>query len=49
MVFQVLVRERVPLNLQMAGVLRIGGTNFLHSWATDSIWLECAELLIIKL
>ena len=27
-------------------VLRIGGTDFLHCWATDSIRLECAESLI---
>ena len=27
-------------------VLRIGGTDFLHCWVTDSIWLELAESLI---
>ena len=29
-------------------VLRIGGIDFLHCWLADSIWLECAELLITK-
>ena len=24
----------------------IGGTDFLHFWVADSIWLECAESLI---
>ena len=31
MVFQAWVYERVPLNLQMAGILRMSGTNFHHS------------------
>ena len=47
MVFQAWAHERVPLNLQWL-VLRIGGTNFLHCWLTDSIWLERAESLITK-
>ena len=25
-----------------------GGADFLHCWVTDSIWLECAGLLITK-
>ena len=39
--------ERAPLNLQWL-VLRIGGTNFLHCWLVDFVWLECAESLITK-
>ena len=42
--------ERVPLNSQWL-VLRIGGADFLHCWATDStesISLEHAESLITK-
>ena len=27
-------------------VLRIGGTDFIHCWVVDSIWLERAESLI---
>ena len=47
MVFRVWAYKRVPLNSQWL-VLRIGGTNFLHCWVADSIWLERAELLITK-
>ena len=47
MVFRVWADKRVPLNLQWL-VLRIGGANFLHCWATDSISLERAESLITK-
>ena len=32
------VHERVPLNSQWL-VLRIGGTNLLHCWVTDSIYI----------
>ena len=39
MVFQAWVHEQAPLNLQWL-VLRIGGTDFLHCWDADSIWLE---------
>ena len=35
----------VPLNSQWL-VLRIGGTDFLHCWVANSIWLEGAESLI---
>ena len=35
----------VPLNSHWL-VLRIGGANFLHCWAANSIWLERAESLI---
>ena len=51
MVFRIWAHERVPLSSQWL-VLRIGGTNFLHCWITDSIWitdfiwLERAESLI---
>ena len=48
MVFRAWAHERVPLNSQQL-VLRIGGTDFLHCWATDSISLEGAESLIIEL
>ena len=47
MVFQAWAHERVPLNSHWL-VLRIGGADFLHCWATDSIWLERAESLITK-
>ena len=47
MVFRAWVHERVPLNLQWL-VLEIGGTDFLHCWVADSIWLERAESLITK-
>ena len=36
-----------PLNSQWL-VLRIGGTDFLHCWLTDSISLERAKSLITK-
>ena len=36
------------IKLAMAGILRIGGADFLHCWVANSIWLECAESLIIK-
>ena len=39
------MHERVPLNSQWL-LLRIGGTDFLHCWVTDSISLERAESLI---
>ena len=42
MVFRVWAHERAPLNLQWL-VLRIGGADFLHCWAANSIWLERAE------
>ena len=45
--FRVWAHEWVPLNSQWL-ILRIGGTDFLHCWVTDSISLECAESLIIK-
>ena len=45
--FRAWVHEWVALNSQWL-VLRIGGADFLHSWAANSIWLECAELLITK-
>ena len=45
MVFRAWAHERVPLNLQWL-VLKIGGTDFLHSWVADFIWLERAESLI---
>ena len=44
MVFRAWAHERVPLNSQWL-VLKIGGTNFLHCWVADSIWLERAECL----
>ena len=47
MVFQVWAHEQVRLNLQWL-VLRMGGTDFLHCWVTDSIWSECAESLILS-
>ena len=47
MVFRVWAHERVPLNSQWL-VLRIGGTDFLHCWVADSIWLQRAESLITK-
>ena len=47
MVFRAWAHERVPLNSQRL-VLRIGGADFLHCWATDSISLERAESLITK-
>ena len=47
MVFRVWAHERVPLDLHWL-VLRIGGTDFLHCWVTDSILLERAESLITK-
>ena len=47
MVFQVWAHEQAPLNLQWL-VLRIGGTDFLHCWVANSIWLERAESLITK-
>ena len=37
MVFQAWVHKRAPLNSQWL-VLRIGGTDFLHCWASDSIY-----------
>ena len=38
------------IKLTMAGtyLCKIGGANFLHCWATDSIWLKHAESLITK-
>ena len=45
MVFRAWAHERVPLNLQWL-VFRIGGTDFLHCWVTNFIWLECAKFLI---
>ena len=39
------MHEWMPLNSQWL-VLKIGGADFLCCWATDSIWLECAESLI---
>ena len=47
MVFRAWAHERVSLNSQWL-VLRIGGTNSLHCWVVDSVWLECAESLITK-
>ena len=47
MVFQAWVHERAPLNLQWP-VLRIAGTDFLHCWVANSVWLERAESLITK-
>ena len=47
MVFRVWAHERAPLNPQWL-VLRIGGTDFLHSWVAYSILLERAESLITK-
>ena len=47
MVFRVWVHKPAPLNSQWL-VLRIGGTDFLHYWVTDSIQLERAESLITK-
>ena len=47
MVFRAWAHERAPLNSQWL-VLRIGGTDFLHCWVADSIWLELAESLITK-
>ena len=35
------------IKLAMAGT-QIGGTDFLHCWGSDSIWLEGAESLITK-
>ena len=34
-----------PLNSQWL-VLRIDGTDFLHCWVANSVWLEHAELVI---
>ena len=34
--------------IKLTVLLRIGGTDFLHFWVTDSIWLERAESLITK-
>ena len=45
MVFQAWAHERASLNSQWL-VLRIGGTDFLHCWVVDSVWLEHAESLI---
>ena len=45
MVFRVWVHEQVPLKSQWL-LLRIGGTDFLHCWIANSIWLERAESLI---
>ena len=44
MVFQAWAHKRVPLNLQWL-VLSIGGTDFLHCWVANSIWLEHTESL----
>ena len=40
-----MAHERTPLNSQWL-VLRIDGTDFLHCWVVNSIWLERAESLI---
>ena len=40
------MHELAPLNLQWL-VFRIGAIDFLYCWVANSIWLECAELLII--
>ena len=45
MVFQAWAHERGSLNSQWL-VLRIGGTDFLHCWVVDFVWLERAESLI---
>ena len=42
------VHKRAPINSQWL-VLRIGDADFLHCWVANSIWLELAESLIIKL
>ena len=47
MVFRAWAHEWVSLNSQRL-VLRIGGTDFLHCWVVDSIWLERVESLITK-
>ena len=47
MVFQAWAHKRTPLNLHWL-VLRIGGTDFLHCWVADSVWLERAETFITK-
>ena len=47
MVFRAWVHKRMPLNSQWL-VLRIGGTDFLHFWVADSVWLERAKSLITK-
>ena len=38
MVFRSWAHERASLNSQWL-VLRIGGTDFLHCWVADSVWL----------
>ena len=45
--FQEWVHVLAPLNSQWL-VLRIGGTDFLHHWVADSLWLEYAESMITK-
>ena len=47
MVFRVWAHKQMPFNSQWL-VLRIGGTNFLHCWLADSIWLERTESFITK-
>ena len=47
MVFRAWAHERASLNSQQL-VLRIGGTDFLHRWVVDSVWLERAESLIAR-
>ena len=47
MVFQAWAHKRTPLNSHWL-VLRIGGTDFLHCWVANSIWLERAKSLITK-
>ena len=37
MVFQAWAHKRVPFNSHWL-VLRIGGADFLHCWATDSVY-----------
>ena len=44
--FSSMVAQMGAIKLAMAGT--IGGTDFLHCWVADSIWLECPESLITK-
>ena len=47
MVIRAWAHERVPLNSRWL-VLRIGGSDSLHCWVANSVWLERAGSLITK-
>ena len=47
MAFRAWAHKQMSLHSQWL-VLRIGGTDFLHCWVANSIWLELAESLITR-